>query len=253
MASISLKNVSVDIPIYDATARSLKTAAMRLSVGGVLGHDATHLVVVKALNGINLELKTGDRLGLLGHNGAGKSTLLRVLAGIYEPTGGTAEVRGRVATLFDVSLGFNGDATGFDNIRTSALYLGMSRREIDEKMSDIAEFSELDEFLNLPVRTYSQGMLARLSFSLATCVDPEILILDEGINAGDAAFMHKASHRMDALVERSRILVFASHATEIVAHWCTTCALMEHGRMIMIGPTAEVIEAYAKQVRLATA
>jgi ABC-2 type transport system ATP-binding protein/lipopolysaccharide transport system ATP-binding protein len=192
-------------------------------------------------------------LGLLGHNGAGKSTLLRVLAGIYEPTSGTAEVHGRVATLFDVGLGFNGDATGYDNIRMSGLYLGMSRREIDDKLLDIAEFSGLNEFLDLPVRTYSQGMLARLSFSLATCVEPEILILDEGIVAGDAAFMRKANHRMHALVERSSILVFASHAIDIISEWCTTCAIMERGRMKMIGPTAEVIDMYVNQVTQATA
>jgi len=172
MSGIKVRNASVEIPIYDVSARSLKKVAMRLSVGGRLGSDAGHPVVVKALHDISLDLTTGDRLGLLGHNGAGKSTLLRMLAGIYEPTSGSVEVTGKVASLFDIGLGFNLEATGYDNIRMGGLYLGMALREIELKIPDIAEFSELGEFLDVPLRTYSQGMLARLSFAISTCVNP---------------------------------------------------------------------------------
>jgi ABC-type polysaccharide/polyol phosphate transport system ATPase subunit len=243
MTSISVRGASVEIPIYDASTRSIKKAALR--VGGILGHDATHPIVVRALDHIDLELKTGDRLGLLGHNGAGKSTLLRVLAGIYEPTGGTVQVNGRVAAIFDAALGFNAEATGYDNIRMGGLYLGLSRKEIERRIPEIEEFSELGEFLDLPVRTYSQGMLARLTFSLSTCVNPDILILDEGIAAGDASFMRKAGARMQAMVERSSILVIASHQTNVILNWCSTCAILERGRLVRIGPTAEMVEYYA--------
>jgi ABC-type polysaccharide/polyol phosphate transport system ATPase subunit len=249
MTSIKVSNDSVEIPIYDVSARrSLKKVAMHLSVGGRLGSDAGHPVVVKALSNINLNLTTGDRLGLLGHNGAGKSTLLRVLAGIYEPTGGTVEVTGKVASLFDLGLGFNPEATGYDNIRIGGLYLGMSLREIEQKLPDIEEFSELGEFLDVPLRTYSQGMLARLSFAISTCVNPDILILDEGIAAGDASFMRRADDRMLALIKRSSILVVASHSTDVIASWCTMCAILERGRMTRIGPVAETVVAYTAQV-----
>jgi len=248
MAAIKVRNASVEIPIYDVSARSLKKVAMRLSVGGRLGSNVGHPVVVKALNDINLDLSTGDRLGLIGHNGAGKSTLLRVLAGIYEPTSGSVEVTGKVASLFDIGLGFNPEATGYDNIRMGGLYLGMSLKEIEQKVPDIAEFSELGEFLDVPLRTYSQGMLARLSFAISTCVNPDILILDEGIAAGDASFMRRADDRMLALIKRSSILVIASHATDIIASWCTKCAILERGRMTQIGPVAEVVQAYTAQV-----
>jgi ABC-2 type transport system ATP-binding protein len=248
MTAIKVRNANVEIPIYDVSARSLKKMAMRLSVGGRLGSDAGHPVVVKALHDINLDLTTGDRLGLLGHNGAGKSTLLRMLAGIYEPTSGSVEVTGKVASLFDIGLGFNLEATGYDNICMGGLYLGMSLREIEQRVPDIVEFSELGEFLGVPLRTYSQGMLARLSFAISTCVNPDILILDEGIAASDASFMRRADDRMGALIKRSSILVVASHSTDVIANWCTMCAILERGRMTRIGPVAEVVEAYTAQV-----
>ena len=249
MTAIKVRNASVEIPIYDVSARrSLTKVAMNLSVGGRLGSDAGHPVVVRALSDINLTLTTGDRLGLLGHNGAGKSTLLRVLAGIYEPTSGSVEVTGKVASLFDLGLGFNPEATGYDNIRMGGLYLGMSLRQIEQRIPDIAEFSELGEFLDVPLRTYSQGMLARLSFAISTCVNPDILILDEGIAAGDASFMRRADDRMLALIKRSSILVVASHSTDVIASWCTMCAILERGRMTRIGPVAETVAAYAAQV-----
>jgi ABC-2 type transport system ATP-binding protein/lipopolysaccharide transport system ATP-binding protein len=255
MASVKLHNVSVDIPVFDSSTRSLKKEAFRLSVGGILGrsHGGGHNYIVKALVDINLELKIGDRLGLLGHNGAGKTTLMRVLAGIYEPTAGTFEHTGKIAALFDAGLAFNVDANGYDNIRLSGRYMGMSAKEIEQKIPDIAEFSELGEFLHLPLRTYSQGMLARLSFSLASSVDPEILILDEGINAGDASFTRKAMERMRSLAQRSSIVALASHSLDLVEQLCTVCALMDHGRIVRLGPPAEVIGVYLAAVNDAAA
>jgi ABC-type polysaccharide/polyol phosphate transport system ATPase subunit len=255
MAFLKLRNVSVDIPVFDSSTRSLKKEAFRLSVGGILGRSGGggYGYIVKALVDVDLELKTGDRLGLLGHNGAGKTTLMRVLAGIYEPTAGTIEHTGKIAALFDAGLAFNADTSGYDNIRLSGRYLGMSSREIERKIPGIAEFSELGEFLHLPLRTYSQGMLARLSFSLASSVDPEILILDEGINAGDASFMRKAKERMLELAHRSSILAVASHSLDLISQLCTVCALMDHGRLVKLGPPAEVIDTYLAGVNEAAA
>lgn len=247
MTSIQLRNVVIDIPIFDSTARSVKTTAFH-SIGGALGRRAGNVFTIRALDRIDLDLRDGDRVGVIGHNGAGKTTLLRLLAGIYEPTAGSVKIDGRVAAMFDVGLGMNGDATGHDNIRLMGLYLGMSMAEIERKVADITQFSELGDFLHLPVRTYSQGMLARLAFSLATSVDPEILIIDEGIAAGDAAFMSKASNRLLAMIERSNILVVASHSLDLIKKHCSQCVFMEHGRVVMLGPTDDVAAAYVSHL-----
>lgn len=244
MTSIQVRGVVIDIPIFDSTARSARTTAFH-SIGGALGKRAGNIFTIRALDGIDLDLGNGDRIGVIGHNGAGKTTLLRLLAGIYEPTAGSVKIHGRIAAMFDVGLGMNYDATGYDNIRLMGLYLGMSLSEIEKKVADIIQFSELGDFLDLPVRTYSQGMLARLSFSLATSVDAEILIIDEGIAAGDAAFMSKASNRLLAMIERSNILVIASHSMDLIKKHCSQCVFMEHGRIVKFGPTDETILAYA--------
>jgi ABC-2 type transport system ATP-binding protein len=249
MTEVVLSNVGVDIPIFDSSSRSLRTEALRLSIGGVFGRSVANALVVRALSDINLTLREGDRVGLLGHNGAGKSTMLRVIAGIYAPTSGTVSRKGRVATLFDATLGFNADASGYDNILISGLYHGMSMPEIKSKIDDIAAFSELGEFLHLPVRTYSMGMQARLSFSLATSVDPEILVLDEGINAGDASFTRKAEGRMRSLVDRSSILVLASHNLAFTKEWCNKAIVLEHGKILRAGPSDEIIDEYLEHVR----
>ncbi len=249
MASIVVRNATVDIPIFDNTSRSLKKAALGYSIGGVLGRGENKAVIVRALSNVSLDLKSGDRIGLIGHNGAGKTTLLRVLAGIYEPTAGTVKIAGKVAAMFDMGIGMNGDATGFDNIRMGGLYLGMSLKEIDAKLPDIAAFSELSDFLNLPVRTYSQGMRTRLTFSLVTSVDPEILIIDEGMSAGDAEFIQKAQDRLLALVERSNILVLASHQLELITDLCTHCAILNHGQIVQMGPAKDVVEEYKERTQ----
>ena len=245
MASIVVSNATVDIPIFDNTSRSLKKAALGYSIGGVLGGRDHKAVIVRALSNVSLHLKSGDRLGLIGPNGAGKSTLLRVLAGIYEPTQGTVNIAGKVAAMFEMGLGMNNDATGFDNIRMGGLYLGMSLKEIDAKLPDIAAFSELGDFLNLPVRTYSLGMRTRLTFSLVTSVDPEILIIDEGISAGDAEFMQKAEGRLLGLVQRANILVLASHSLPLITELCSRCAILKHGEITKIGSTKDVVKEYS--------
>ncbi len=203
MASIHLENVSVSFPIYSASSRSFKNRFISTTTGGRLGLSAARYVCIQALDDITLNIEHGDRLGLVGHNGAGKTTLLRVLAGIYEPAVGSARISGRVAPLFDVGLGMEAESSGYDNIILRGIFLGLSREEIQAKVDEIAEFTELEGFLHMPLRTYSTGMRARLTFAVSTSINPEILLLDEGIGTGDAAFIKKAQERLESFTQRA--------------------------------------------------
>jgi homopolymeric O-antigen transport system ATP-binding protein len=247
MVSLSLKRVGVSFPIYDARQRSLKNRILGATTGGRIGSDERQRVVVEALHEISLELSRGDRLALVGHNGAGKTTLLRVMAGIYEPSTGSVCIQGRAATLFDLSLGMNPDASGYENIRLRARYLHLSTREIPELMREVADFSELGDFLHLPLRTYSDGMRARLAFAISTSIRPQILLLDEGVAAGDAKFMDKAFARIQELVQNAGIMVFASHSHQLVKRFCTTGLLLERGRAVVQGPIEQIYRKYADQ------
>ena len=233
----------VDFPIFDAKTRSLKKSVIG-AAGGVIGSNASNVVVVEALKNINLHLKHGDRIGLVGHNGAGKSTLLRLLSGIYEPTRGACRVQGRVAPVFDLGVGMDPEISGYENIIIRGMFLGMTRKEMLKKIDDIAEFTELGDYLQMPLRTYSTGMRVRIALGVVTSIDPEVLILDEGIGAVDADFMRKARGRLQALVERSGILVFASHSNEFLAQLCDRALWIDHGQIRMDGGIEEVVGAY---------
>jgi ABC-2 type transport system ATP-binding protein/lipopolysaccharide transport system ATP-binding protein len=241
MVSVQVSNVSVYFPIFDASARSLKKRVISLSTGGRIGRDKTDHIVVRALDAVDLSLGRGDRLALLGRNGAGKSTLLRVMAGIYEPTGGSVAVRGRVAALLGGSPGMDPDSTGRENIVLHGLYLGLSKAEIKRHIEAIIDFTELGSFIDLPLRTYSTGMRARLSFGIATAVIPEILLLDEGIGAGDAAFMEKANRRLHEFVGGAGILVLASHSEGLIRQFCNKYALLERGKVAAEGEGLEAL------------
>ncbi|MCZ9296305.1 galactan export ABC transporter ATP-binding subunit Wzt/RfbE [Corynebacterium yonathiae] len=243
MVSIDTYNACVDFPIFDAKSRSLKKA-MLSSAGGAIGKNAQNTVVVEALKDINLHLREGDRVGLVGHNGAGKSTLLRLLSGIYEPTRGSADVRGRVAPVFDLGVGMDPEVSGYDNIIIRGLFLGQSIKQMKKKMDEIAEFSELGDYLSMPLRTYSTGMRVRLALGVVTSIEPEILLLDEGIGAVDAAFMAKARVRLQELVKRSGILVFASHSNDFLAQLCNTALWIDHGEIRSVGEVSEVVGEY---------
>ena len=244
MASIHLRHVSVSFPIYSAGSRSIRSRLIATGRGGRIGTDGASHVVVRGLRDVTAEIVHGDRVALVGRNGAGKTTLLRVMAGIYEPTAGTATIDGKVAPLFDVGLGMDPESSGYENILLRGLYLGLSRAAIRAKTDEIAEFTELGQFLSLPLRTYSAGMHARLSFAISTCIDPEILLLDEGIGAGDTAFLDKAKQRLDAFVARAGILVLASHAEPLVRRLCTKAILLDQGSVAAVGPIDEVLERY---------
>lgn len=245
MASISLENVSVEFPIYGAQ-RSFRKELFQRATGGLIRHEGKddRRVVVEALHDINLTLNKGDRLGLIGHNGAGKSTLLKVLASVYKPTSGTMRVDGKVTPLFDIAPGLDAEDTGYENIITCGMFLGMNRAELRSKLPDIEECSELGEYLTLPVRTYSAGMITRFAFALVTALDPDILIMDEGLTAGDLRFAERAAKRVADFIERSNILVFASHSNDLIEKMCNKAVLMESGRIVQAGSVDEILDAY---------
>jgi ABC-2 type transport system ATP-binding protein/lipopolysaccharide transport system ATP-binding protein len=256
MLSIVAKDIHVEFPIYDQRARSLKhtlglgrltEGINRLksrNVGGQIGRGEKGRVVIKALDGLSFEINEGDRIGILGHNGSGKTTLLRTLAGIYEPVSGAIQIGGRAFPLFDLQLGMDMDATGLENIWMRGKLLGLATEQIENALDDIAEFTQLGEFLEMPMRTYSTGMMVRLAFAISTAITPEILILDEMIGAGDAAFIARADARLKGFLAKAGIMIIASHSMKMLREWCNKGMLLEHGRLIAYGPIEDVIPHY---------
>jgi ABC-2 type transport system ATP-binding protein len=242
MVSIDIQHAFVDFPIFDAKSRSLKKAVLG-KAGGKIGTES-RVPIIEALRDINLNLRQGARVGLVGHNGAGKSTLLRLMSGIYEPTRGSALIQGKVAPVFDLGVGMDPEISGFENIMVRGLFLGMTRKQMQDRVDDIAEFSELGDYLSMPLRTYSTGMRVRLALGVVTSIDPEILLLDEGIGAVDSEFLAKARDRLNALVERSGMLVFASHSDEFLVDLCDTGIWMDHGQIKDHGPLRDVLNHY---------
>jgi ABC-type polysaccharide/polyol phosphate transport system ATPase subunit len=245
MPAVTLEDVHVEFPIY-GTQRSLRKVFLARASSGLIQHETggRDRVIVKALNGVSLRLERGDRLGLVGRNGAGKSTLLKVMAGVYEPVTGRVLASGKITPCFNLLPGLDPEDTGYENIITAGLLLGMDRNEIESKIPGIEEFSELGQYLGLPVRTYSAGMVVRLGFSLATAVDPGILLMDEWIGAGDARFAERASRRLRSFIDRSSILVLASHSDALIRSWCNKAALLDAGRIVRLGGVEEIFRAY---------
>ncbi|MES1201881.1 MAG: ATP-binding cassette domain-containing protein, partial [Pseudomonadota bacterium] len=228
-SSIDLRDVVVEYPLYSTQGRSLKSAILK-KVGGKIGHEADR-VSVRAVDGVSLSVRAGDRLLLLGGNGAGKSTLLRVFAGILEPSVGVVTIRGRVTSLIEMSMGMDAEATGYENIIMRGVFLGMSYGEARARIPEVEEFSELGEYLRYPVRTYSSGMQLRLSFAISTVVNPDIMVLDEIIGVGDAAFLQKAKARMVELIHSSDIVILASHDFSVARDVCNRAILLDGGKI----------------------
>ena len=232
MPSIILEKCSLDLPIYGTINRSLKGSVMASATGGRIASASKNVTVVQALKDISLDIKPGDRVGLLGHNGAGKTSLLRMMAGIYEPTSGLIRVQGRVSSFINLGLGMDLEATGTENILLCGLMFGLEFDEIRRLTPSIGEFSGLGDFLDMPVRTYSSGMSMRLVFSIVTSVHAEILLMDEWLSVGDAEFVEHAEQRLRNLVDSASILVLASHNEEKVKSICNVIVRLEHGEII---------------------
>jgi lipopolysaccharide transport system ATP-binding protein len=232
MSYIKAQNLVVEFPLFNNTHRSIKNAVLHATTGGRLAKYAGKTTGVRALDTLNFEINIGDRVGLMGHNGSGKTTLLRVLAGAYEPTHGALHLKGRVASLLDISLGMDHDATGYENIFLRGIMMGLAPAEIREKTDEIAAFTELGEYLDMPVRTYSSGMQLRLAFAVSTSVQADIIVMDEWLSVGDASFIAKASERLQKLVDGASILVIASHDLGLINKICNRAFRMEHGRIV---------------------
>lgn len=244
MTYIKLQNVSIEFPIYHTNARSLKKQLLRLGTGGKLLQTANHSLVVKALDDISLTIQYGDRVGLIGHNGAGKSTLLRVLSRIYEPSIGKLEIEGKVSPLLDLMFGIEPEATGYENIITRGILLGLTRKEINEKTKSIAALTGLGDFLAMPTRTYSTGMQLRLAFGVAVNIAPEILVLDEVIGTGDKDFMDKAKIKLNELIQQASIVILSTHSLEMLREVCNKLIILNAGKLHFFGPIEEGIKEY---------
>jgi len=242
MARIALRDVTVSFPIFSSHTRSIRTAVLSRLGGTLAAHNDT--VIVRALLSISLDLVDGDRLGLIGSNGAGKTTFLRVVSRVYPPLTGEAVIEGKVSSFTDIGLGMDPEATGWQNIIFRCVFLGLTFAEAKALAPSIGEFSELGGYLDLPVRTYSTGMFVRLAFAISTAVHPDIVVMDEMIGAGDQCFIQKAQKRIGDLLERTRILVLASHSTPIIRNFCNKLLWLDHGQIKMLGSVDDVLPAY---------
>jgi ABC-type polysaccharide/polyol phosphate transport system ATPase subunit len=245
MARILLEHVELTFRVRQQFQITLKEYLLR----GMFRTSVNPLREVRALSDICLDLRPGDRLGILGGNGAGKSTLLKLIAGIYEPTAGLRKVSGRISSLFELSLGFEMEASGRNNILYRGYLQGETPRSLKAKLEEIAAFSELGDFLDVPVRYYSAGMLVRLAFSIATAIEPEILLVDEVLSAGDLAFQHKARQRMREMMAKAQILVVVSHDLDSLCQLCHQGLWLDQGRVRACGPIADVVAAYQDHVQ----
>lgn len=243
MAHISLDTISVSYPVFEIAGRSLKVSLLRQMAGGRINIDAG-VVEIEAIRNLSLQIPDGTRVGLIGRNGSGKSTLLRVLAGVAHPQSGRVSMQGRVIPLIERALGVNQELSGLANIELPMRLLGATTREINEAKLTIPEFTGLGGFIDMPVRTYSEGMKARLAFAICTSVKGDILVLDEWLGAGDIDFHQRAQERLSVMIDATRIVVLASHSLELVQNICDMAVWMDRGDLVMAGPSAEVIAAY---------
>lgn len=244
MAFIELDRASLTFRVRRQYQITLKEYLLK----GMFLQSRNPLLTVHALRDVSLRLTDGERLGVLGANGSGKSTLLRLLAGIYHPTAGTRHVQGRISSLFDLALGFEMEATGWKNIHYRAYLQGETPAGVRAKAAEIAAFCELGEFLDMPVRYYSAGMLVRLAFSIATAISPEVLLIDEVLSAGDVAFQQKAQQRMRDMMQQARVLVVVSHDLQMLPRLCDRVLWLDQGRVRADGPADDVVAAYVEHM-----
>jgi ABC-type polysaccharide/polyol phosphate transport system ATPase subunit len=243
MPNINIKDLCVDFPIFNAHSLSIRNVIID-KLRGRKGNKKSSHKTVRALDQINFEVKAGDRIGLIGHNGSGKSTLLRALAGIYHPTAGSISMTGTVSTLFGTAFGVNEEMTGYENLFLNSLIFSRDYKKTSAQMEEMAEFTELGEHLNFPVRTYSAGMKVRVGFASATNMAPEILLIDEVFGMGDKNFQAKTQKRMVNLIDNTSILFLASHSNALIAQFCNKALHLSHGKVVDFGNVDDVIKSY---------
>lgn len=232
MTYVIARNLVIEFPIYAGKSLSLKSTLIRAATGGFLAKDSSDRVVVRAVNNLSFEFREGDRVGIVGHNGSGKSTLLRAIAGAYEPVSGTMDVSGRLATMLSIWLGMDLEATGLENIFMRATVMGLKRKEIEPLVDEICAFSELGDYIHMPLRTYSSGMAMRLAFATSTSFPADIVLMDEWMSVGDADFSQKAQDRLNGMINKAKILVLASHDDSLIRKNCNKIMKLEHGNML---------------------
>ncbi|MDB6097044.1 MAG: rfbI [Francisellaceae bacterium] len=245
MTLISLKNVSLNFPVFDASRSLRKMLLKPLMIGGNISSENHNNISVAALDSLNIQFVEGDRVGLIGHNGAGKSTLLRLCAGLYSPTDGEIVIKSsNISTLFNIGFGMDLNCNGIDNIEYIGRLRGLSKKQIKEKINGICEFSELGDFLKLPLRTYSLGMQSRLAFSIVTAIEPDILLLDETFGVGDNNFIHKAQKRMKELIDKTGIVLLSTHSEELLRQVCNKGVILHKGKIKFYGEIEEALKFY---------
>jgi ABC-type polysaccharide/polyol phosphate transport system ATPase subunit len=242
MTWLKVNNLSMDIPILGE--KSLRRTLVENSLGGNINNARNQRISIRALDNISFQLNTGDRLAILGHNGAGKTSLLRALAGIYKPRTGMIEHSGKLIPLFNMSLGIEPDLTGYENIFIISTFMGMEQEEIKRKIDDIITFTDLGDFIYLPVKTYSAGMLTRLSFAVATSTEPNILLLDEQIGAGDSNFTHKVEKRLEGFYSEIDIIILASHSNQLLKKICNKGMILDKGKIAAYGEINTIVHKY---------
>lgn len=232
MSRIKFNNVSIAYPILSVDQRSFRKKLLSAATGGRLASISSGSVELSALSKISLEINAGERVGIVGHNGSGKTTLLRTIAGIYEPATGSVIVKGSVTSLIDIYAGFEPEDNGWDNILLRGLIMGKTRQQINDATAEIAEFSELGDYLNLPMKTYSSGMILRLGFAIATAFPADIVIMDEWLSVGDDSFQKKSQQKLEHYLEQSSILVLATHNETLVNQICNRQIRLKHGEIV---------------------
>lgn len=247
-AEIRLEDISVTFPLVRYQARQRWAKEEKGQTGGRIVRTERKVMRICALENINLVVSPGDRLGILGHNGAGKSTLLRVIIGVYPPSTGHVRVQGQIASMIDIHTGFDNVSSGLDNIRLRAMFMKVPKETVEAKLDEVAQFSGLGDYLNLPLATYSSGMRARLAFAIATGFEPRIVVMDEWLSAGDRAFRDKAEERMSAFVDQADMVVIASHSDQLLKRVCNRAIILDEGRIVFDGGVEEAIELRIKAV-----
>lgn len=243
MISVDLNKVHLTYPLYGLSSMSLRKKFLNVATGGVMSENES-LPSIKALDDISFNLKEGDCLGLIGHNGAGKSSLLKVLAGIYSPSSGTLNSHGKIVSTLNINLGMDPEATGVENIITRCLFHGLTRKETDDKLNEIINFSQLGDYVNMPTRFYSSGMQTRLAFAAVTSIDADILLMDEIISTGDASFIENAQKRLNSFISKSKIFVIASHNDQVIKDFCNKALILDHGKQKFFGPVEDALKIY---------